>query len=195
MPFITKPRRERRSAAIRVRNLAGLGDPATPQAAQTAPREVVEATQLPAPASDLVPSALPPSDPAGASGTGWAREGGQTTGETGSALVWTITARQLADRLAAGQHIQLIDVREPHERAAARFPNAKSVPLGQLYRRVDELDPATAAVFICKAGQRSLTAIGLLAEAGYTGPMLSLYQGIEAWARDVDNTLLPALAA
>jgi rhodanese-related sulfurtransferase len=116
-----------------------------------------------------------------------------STGSPDQAAI--ITARQLAEHLAKGHHLQLIDVREPHERARARFPQAKAVPLGQLYRRANEFDPRVATVFICGAGKRSLKAIELLAEAGFTGPMFSLHQGIEGWARDIDNTLLPALAA
>jgi adenylyltransferase/sulfurtransferase len=103
--------------------------------------------------------------------------------------VETITALELKARLDAGEQIQLIDTREPHERAIVKFPGAKAIPLGQMARRIDEFDPALDAVFICKIGQRSVFAMRALKEAGYTGRLLNLKDGVNAWARDVDRTM------
>ncbi|MDR2678546.1 MAG: rhodanese-like domain-containing protein, partial [Zoogloeaceae bacterium] len=83
--------------------------------------------------------------------------------------------------------LQLIDVREPHERAIFKFEGAKAIPFGQLIRRKNEFDPTRDAVFICKVGQRSIYAIRALRDAGYTGRMLNLKDGSNAWARDVDG--------
>jgi adenylyltransferase/sulfurtransferase len=85
--------------------------------------------------------------------------------------------------------LQIIDIREPHERAIAKFPNAKPIPLGQMERRIAEFDPAVDAVFVCKIGQRSVFAIRALREAGYTGRLLNLKDGFNAWAREVDRSL------
>lgn len=103
--------------------------------------------------------------------------------------VETITALDLKARLDAGEQIQLIDTREPHERAIAVFPGAKPVPLGQMTRRIDEFDETVDAVFICKIGKRSVFAIQALREAGYKGRLLNLEDGVNAWARDVDKNL------
>ncbi|MDR1247142.1 MAG: hypothetical protein LBK57_08970 [Clostridiales Family XIII bacterium] len=100
-----------------------------------------------------------------------------------------ITALELKARLDAGESIQIIDIREPHERAFAKFSNAKVMPLGQLTRRIDEFDRSRDAVFLCKAGQRSVFAICALRKAGYTGRLLNLKGGMNAWARDVDPSL------
>jgi adenylyltransferase/sulfurtransferase len=100
-----------------------------------------------------------------------------------------ITARELKERLDKREPIQIIDIREPHERAIARFPQSRAIPLGQMVRRKDEFDPAIDAVFICKIGQRSVFAIRALREAGYTGRLLNLKDGINAWAREVDTAL------
>jgi adenylyltransferase/sulfurtransferase len=101
----------------------------------------------------------------------------------------TITAVDLKKRLDNGDRIQFIDIREPHERAIVKFPGAVVVPLGQLARRMDEFDPSTDAVFLCKIGQRSILGIRALREAGYTGKLLNLEDGLNAWARDVDKTM------
>ncbi|MDR0852796.1 MAG: rhodanese-like domain-containing protein [Clostridiales Family XIII bacterium] len=92
-------------------------------------------------------------------------------------------------RLDAGDEIQIIDIREPHERAISPFPGAKPIPLGQIARRIDEFDDTKPAVFLCKIGQRSVFAIRALQEAGYSGELLNLLDGVNAWARDVDSSM------
>jgi adenylyltransferase/sulfurtransferase len=101
----------------------------------------------------------------------------------------TITARELKEKLDRNDPVQIVDIREPHERVIAKFPQAKAIPLGQMARRIDEFDPRIDAVFICKIGQRSVFAIRALREAGYTGRLLNLEDGINAWAREVDASL------
>jgi adenylyltransferase/sulfurtransferase len=101
----------------------------------------------------------------------------------------TITVPELKARFDANERIQVIDIREPHERAIVKFPNAKPIPLGQMTRRVDEFNPAIDAVFICKIGQRSVFAIKALREIGYTGRLLNLKDGVNGWAREVDRSL------
>ena len=91
----------------------------------------------------------------------------------------TIEPDELAVRLESGEPLTVVDVREPHERAIARFP-ALVIPIGQLARRQKELDPEVDTVFICREGKRSILAINTLREAGYKGPMYSLKGGMEA---------------
>lgn len=86
----------------------------------------------------------------------------------------------LAERIEKGEPLTIIDVREPHERAIQRFPNAIAIPIGQLARRQKELDPEVDTIFICREGKRSILAINTLREAGYKGPMYSLKGGMEA---------------
>jgi len=100
-----------------------------------------------------------------------------------------ITAIELKKRLDSGDKIQFIDIREPHERAIVKFPDALIMPLGQLERRMDELDPSRDAVFLCKIGQRSILGIKTLQEAGYKGKLLNLQDGLNAWAREVDKSM------
>ncbi|MCL2894383.1 molybdopterin-synthase adenylyltransferase MoeB [Brenneria tiliae] len=101
----------------------------------------------------------------------------------------SVTALELKAWLDDDKPLQLIDIREPHERSIVKFPDAKVIPLGQIIRRIDEFDPAVDAVFLCKIGQRSIFAIRALQRAGYKGRLLNLKDGINAWARDVDVRL------
>jgi adenylyltransferase/sulfurtransferase len=103
--------------------------------------------------------------------------------------VETITALGLKERIDRGEPLQIVDIREPHERAIAKFSGAKVIPLGQMSRRAEEFDPSVDAVFMCKIGQRSVYAIRALRDAGYKGRMFNLKDGVNAWARDVDSDM------
>lgn len=99
--------------------------------------------------------------------------------------VESLDPQEFARRLAGGAPLTIIDVREPHERSILRFPDAIYIPIGQLARRQNELDPEVDTVFICKEGKRSAFAIRTLREAGYTGPCYNLKGGLDASAEIV----------
>ena len=90
------------------------------------------------------------------------------------------TPEELAHKIESGEPITIVDVREPHERAIQRFPDAMIIPIGQLARRQNELNPEHDTIFICKQGLRSILAINTLREAGYKGPMYNLKGGMDA---------------
>lgn len=94
--------------------------------------------------------------------------------------VESLEPEELVRRIESGEPLTIIDVREPHERAICRFPNAIAIPIGQLVRRQKELDPEIDTIFICREGKRSILAINTLREAGYKGPMYNLKGGFEA---------------
>ena len=101
---------------------------------------------------------------------------------------WDITAKALSERLHQGNHIRLLDVREPHELEISRLEGADLIPLGQLAARLSELDSAQEMVVFCKAGTRSARALELLVSAGFR-KVKNLKGGINAWAREVDPSL------
>jgi adenylyltransferase/sulfurtransferase len=94
--------------------------------------------------------------------------------------VEAIEPEELARRIDRGDPMTIVDVREPHERAIVRLPDAVVMPIGQLARRQKELDPDIDTIFICREGKRSILAINTLREAGYQGPMYNLKGGMEA---------------
>jgi len=110
------------------------------------------------------------------------REEGRLAGE------WEIGPRELAGRLERGEHVRLIDVREPHELEISRLPGAVLIPLGSLAARMHELDSAEEIVLFCKSGSRSARALELLAGAGFR-KMKNLRGGINAWAEEVDSNM------
>lgn len=109
--------------------------------------------------------------------------------EEGSAGAgWDISAHDLAERLRQGNHITLLDVREPHELEISHLEDATLIPLGQLAGRLSELDSAEEMVVFCKAGTRSARALELLVTAGFR-KVKNLKGGINAWAREVDREM------
>jgi rhodanese-related sulfurtransferase len=98
---------------------------------------------------------------------------------------WDITASDLKQRMADGNHLVLLDVREPHELQISHIEGAKLIPLGELAARLSELDSADEMVVFCKAGPRSARALELLISAGFR-KVKNLQGGINAWAEQVD---------
>jgi molybdopterin/thiamine biosynthesis adenylyltransferase/rhodanese-related sulfurtransferase len=101
---------------------------------------------------------------------------------------WDITAKELAERLQQGNHLRIIDVREPHEWEISHIEGAHLIPLGQLAEHMNELDSAEEIILQCKTGVRSMRALELLHTAGFR-KLKNLKGGINAWARDVDPRL------
>lgn len=108
---------------------------------------------------------------------------------TQTGAVEEITATELKQWFDDGRDVQLIDVREPHEYAIARLPNATLIPLNQIVARASELNPRRTAVLHCRSGGRSAKAIQNLREAGYTGRLINLKGGTLAWSSDVDPSV------
>lgn len=100
-----------------------------------------------------------------------------------------ITATELKRRMDAGDDIQLIDVRQPDEYAFAKIEGAKLIPLGEIARRIGEIDETKEVVLQCKAGGRSAQAIQILTGIGFQGKMSNLKGGITAWSNDVDSNV------
>ncbi len=108
--------------------------------------------------------------------------------EEEQATNWDIAPKELAERLQQGNHLKIIDVREPHEWEISRIEGATLIPLSQLAARMNELDSADEIVLQCKTGGRSMKALELLHTAGFR-KLKNLKGGINAWAREVDPSL------
>ena len=87
-------------------------------------------------------------------------------------------------KLDRGDNFTLIDVREPHEYQICRIPGARLIPLGELPKRLNELDPDMDIVAHCKSGMRSAKAVDLLRQNGFRAR--NMKGGILAWSDKVD---------
>src|SRR5579863_7705874 len=91
---------------------------------------------------------------------------------------------ELIRRLDAGDDLFVLDVREPHEYQICHI-NGHLIPLGDLPRRVNELDSSREIVAHCRSGVRSAKAVAFLQQAGFK-KVHNLAGGILAWADRVD---------
>jgi rhodanese-related sulfurtransferase len=78
---------------------------------------------------------------------------------------------------------RLLDVRYEEEYDEAYIPGSTLIPLPDLRRRYNELDPDTAYVAYCKGGKRSAVACLLLKQLNYEA--VSLTGGITDWPHEV----------
>jgi len=102
-----------------------------------------------------------------------------------SEAVEEITAKELKRRRDAGEALEVIDVRDPHEWEICRIPGTRLVPLGSLSEHLHEFDSSKTYVMHCKSGMRSAKAVAQLRKAGFR-KLLNLKGGILAWSREVD---------
>src|SRR6202451_3014062 len=100
------------------------------------------------------------------------------------ASVPEIQVEELKRRLDAGDDLFVLDVREPHEYQICHI-NGHLIPLGDLPRRVNELDSSREIVAHCRSGVRSAKAVAFLQQAGFK-KVHNLAGGILAWADRVD---------
>ncbi len=100
-----------------------------------------------------------------------------------------ITAAELKQKLDNGEDFQLIDVRQPDEHDFAKIEGAKLIPLGEIMKRMDEIDETKETVIHCKMGGRSAKAIEAMQRAGFTGDLKNLKGGITAWSNEVDPSI------
>src|ERR1043166_936030 len=77
-----------------------------------------------------------------------------------------IPVEELKRRIDAGNPPFILDVREPHEYQICNL-GGKLIPLGELPKRYQELDPEREMVVHCKMGGRSAKAVDFLQKAGF----------------------------
>ena len=109
-----------------------------------------------------------------------AARGAQTT-------VPEIAPRELKSRLDRGDELFILDVREPHEYQICNL-GGHLIPLGELSRRVNELDSSREIAVHCRSGKRSAEAVEFLRSAGFR-KVLNLKGGILAWSDEVDPSV------
>jgi len=95
-----------------------------------------------------------------------------------------ITVEDLKRKLDAKDDIFILDVREPHEYQICHL-NGYLIPVGDLPKRVNELDSSREIIAHCRSGVRSAKAVNFLRRAGFQ-KVYNLTGGILAWADRID---------
>ncbi len=99
-----------------------------------------------------------------------------------------ISATEVKKLMDENKPFVLVDVREAHEHEICNIPSAKLIPLGDIPKRMHELNSADRIVVYCRVGARSAKAVEFLMKAGFRR-IQNMSGGILAWARDVDPSM------
>jgi rhodanese-related sulfurtransferase len=99
-----------------------------------------------------------------------------------------ISVEELKSRMDAGEKINLIDCREPHEYAEFNI-GAELIPLGKIQSmQIDEIEDLKEEEVIihCRSGQRSMMACMFLDTLGFKNTK-NLTGGMLAWQEKIKN--------
>lgn len=98
-----------------------------------------------------------------------------------------ITVQELNEQIQGGNPPRMLDVRQPEEAAICTI-GGDLIPLGLLPFRIDEVKESFGdeqVVVYCKAGGRSMQAIGFLKSVGIEN-VVNLRGGMMAWWAEID---------
>lgn len=111
---------------------------------------------------------------------------------TSNQPITEMTVEALAARMAQGDELQLIDVREPDEIATAHINGFINLPLSQFAEWSGQIQsqfaPNKETIVLCHHGMRSAQMCQWLHQQGFTH-LRNVTGGIEAYAVAVDPTV------
>lgn len=96
-----------------------------------------------------------------------------------------VTPREVSERLARGEKVLFVDVREKWEHDVSRIEAATLIPLREIPANLAAFEEAEEVVLFCHHGMRSLDAAAWLRSQGVAGAR-SMAGGIERWAVEID---------
>jgi adenylyltransferase/sulfurtransferase len=99
-----------------------------------------------------------------------------------------ITPLEVKELLDRGRPFKLIDVRGEGEYEICKIEGSTLMPLDELKDLLHTLEPADEIVAYCHHGMRSLKALRLMKEMGFTN-VKSMAGGIDVWAVEIDTSL------
>lgn len=104
-------------------------------------------------------------------------------------MIDSVSPAELKEKLdRAPGELVVLDVREPNEYAICHIDNSVHIPMGEITRRIDELDESREIVVLCHHGMRSMQVAMYLADNGFTR-VGNLEGGINAWAIAIDASM------
>lgn len=100
----------------------------------------------------------------------------------------TITPAELMERQKNNDEIQLVDVRDDHERKTSSIGGVH-IPFSELQTRYSEISTDKPVVLYCHYGERSFFAVQMLQMSMGFSNLLNLKSGINGWSLDVDPAI------
>jgi rhodanese-related sulfurtransferase len=96
-----------------------------------------------------------------------------------------ILPQEVEQLLKEGKKLSIIDVREDEEVALGKIPGARHIPLGQLAKRMNEIEKDMEHIIVCRSGGRSSTACQFLEAYGYR--VMNMVGGMLEWTGEVEK--------
>lgn len=93
---------------------------------------------------------------------------------------------QLEQKLQSGDNVVVLDVRESAEYVFRHIPNAISIPLGDLDKRLGELNKQDEIYVVCRTGSRSDMACQKLADSGFER-VINVVPGMSNWTGETSS--------
>ena len=97
-------------------------------------------------------------------------------------------AVELQTLLKNGSAPIIIDVREEFELEISKIDGAIHIPMNQVPKRIDELNPEKNYVIMCRTGVRSSQICEFLSNQNFRS-IANLIGGINEWAKQIDPSL------
>lgn len=91
---------------------------------------------------------------------------------------------EVQDRIQRKEKITILDVRESDEWESGHIPGAIHIPLGQIARALNEIDPKQETIVVCRSGNRSGKACEYLSSLGYN--VVNMTGGMLQWAGNME---------
>jgi adenylyltransferase/sulfurtransferase len=99
-----------------------------------------------------------------------------------------ISAPEVKKMMDEKKPFVLVDVREPHEFQICSIPGSVLMPMGEVPKRMHELNSADEIVVHCRSGMRSAQVVDFLMKSGFR-KIHNLKGGVLAWADQVDPSM------
>jgi rhodanese-related sulfurtransferase len=99
-----------------------------------------------------------------------------------------ISVKEVSERVARGDKLLLVDVREQWEYDLCKITGAKLIPLGTIPASLNAFLDAEEVVCYCHHGMRSLDAAAWLRQQGVESAK-SMAGGIERWSVEIDPSV------
>ena len=99
-----------------------------------------------------------------------------------------LSPQEVQARLARGEGLALIDVREPEEFSVTRLEGAQLIPMQSVpaeLQRLERMADNGGLIVFCHHGVRSLQVVSWLRQQGIES-CYSLAGGIDRWSREID---------
>ncbi len=99
-----------------------------------------------------------------------------------------LTPHELQARLNEGDHVVVIDVREPDEVAISQLPGSVLIPMQSVpgeFQRLEALADESDLAILCHHGVRSLNVVAWLRQRGIEN-CFSVAGGIDRWSTEIN---------